>query len=234
MKVSINGGEDMTTLEERFAAMVEFAKNPDDARAKSIIDADTTDDLPEPIYTERYQEKYMYGSGNGIRMYNFHNRYDEEEDAGVDEFEDDEYFDEGFDSSNALADMINHVRDEQQREIDDFENRSTQQMDDYLIKYRENNVYEEEDVEESHEIDEPESTTNTNNDIEIKCTTPDPIESILRDNHTIHNGDNPPVDEVNAIDSPIADDTIDEDVNPEDAAVLVNGKPLPIGEEVIL
>lgn len=221
MKVTINGGEDMTTLEERFAAMVELAKNPNDAKAKEIMEADVDDDLPEAIYTDRYQERYMYGSSNGIRMYNLHNNSEDEEESTGNNYEDDEdYGDTDFDSSNALADMINQMRADQQREVDEFKNRSNQQMADYLSKFNEKNAQE---SEEPHETisDEPANTT----DEEVA----DDVEALLKGVHEPSDADTVNVD----TDESTGDDD-SSNLNPEDVAVLVNGKPLPIGEEVVL
>lgn len=221
MKVTINGGEDMTTLEERFVAMVELAKNPNDAKAKEIMEADVDDDMPEAIYTDRYQERYMYGSSNGIRMYNLHNNSEDEEESTGNNYEDDEdYDDTDFDSSSALADMINQMRADQQREVDEFENRSNQQMADYLSKFNEKNT---QVSEESHETISDE-TANTNDEEVV-----DDVEALLKSAHE-------PSD-TNTVDVDTDESTEDDDssnLNPEDVAVLVNGKPLPIGEEVVL
>lgn len=212
MKVLINGGDDdMTTLEDRLAAMVMLAKNPNDARAKEIIDAedDYEMDIPEAIYTDRYQDNFMDDSNIGIRLYKLSpSRNDDEYYEDIDDDDDDQYDDDSyFNADDALAMLVNQIRDERQREYEEFNKRAMSQEEKYMEACKEKYGLIDEEPADDHvdTVDEPESVESTEESVE---------ETLKR----LH-----------------SDQDIDvESTNPEDAAILVNGKPLPIGEEIVL
>ena len=216
MQVSINGGEEnMTTLEERFAAMVDLAKNPEDAKAREIVESSASEELPNPIYTDNYQERYMYGgAGFGLRMYDLHESDEEEYDPREDEGQEEE-----IDPEDALSAMIDRISSTRRQVTEDYERRSAEQVNEYLQRKKNESapvekVSEQEPKKEEDASKEPvREPDDSSEGIDAAAE-----EESLRELHT----------------SPEKEDE-EEDYqteNPEDAAVLVNGKPLPIGEEV--
>lgn len=230
MQISINGGdENMTDLETRFAAMVDLAKNPNDASAKQIMEADCSGEVPEAIYTDNYQEKYMFGNTTGIRMYNLGNEddsYDEEED----EF--DPNRDDVEDTEAGLSDLIDMINQSKKAVDDDFNSRSNAQVQEYLNSRKEKDTKEEKEPETA---DEAVKTAISNLEVDggdIVITagdTEEDYEALRKEEEDelkkLHEEDSVVVEEPEEEDST-------EDVDPEDAAILVNGKPLPIGKEV--
>ena len=219
MQVSINGGEEnMTSLEERFAAMVDLAKNPEDAKAREIVESNASDEMPNPIYTDNYQERYMYGgAGFGIRMYDLHESEDEDDDYREEEKQ------EEIDQEDALAAMIDQISNSKKQVNEDYERRSNEQINEYLQrKKNENNATA--PVEEPSESEEEETAVE---------------EPDVNEDGTEHLDESIEEEKLKELhESTLSEDKVEEEAelptNPEDAAVLVNGKPLPIGEEVIV
>lgn len=115
MKVEINGGDDMITLQDRFDAMVRLAQNPEDVEAKKIlITADAEEDLMAPIYTENYQENFM-GETSPFRFRKYELSNEE-----VDEEEEDDFAD-NYDPISALDKMIMEVRKEKKEEEEHYQ-----------------------------------------------------------------------------------------------------------------
>ena len=216
MQVSINGGEEnMTTLEERFAAMVDLAKNPEDAKAREIVESSASEELPNPIYTDNYQERYMYGgAGFGLRMYDLHESDEEEYDSREDEEQEEE-----IDPEDALSAMIDRISSTRRQVTEDYERRSAEQVNEYLQRKKNEGA----SVEKASEPEPEKEGATSKEPVREPDDSSEGIdaaaeEESLRELHT----------------SPEKEDE-EEDYqteNPEDAAVLVNGKPLPIGEEV--
>ena len=220
MQISMNGdGSDMDVM-TRFEAMVDLARNPNDAKARAILEASSSDEAPEPIYTDNYQENYMYGNnGFGLRMYNLPTS-DCEDDC--DELEQEKEND--IDPDDALSAMIDKINADKRKDEEDYERRSNEQLQEYLDKRNGRNAEvvapvkdTKEDPEE--ESQEPEQVSEMNNPVVITANTTDTDEEKeLKETHEDAQVTEPDVQQ--------------EPMNPEDAAVLVNGKPLPIGEEV--
>ena len=201
----------MTTLEERFAAMVDLAKNPEDAKAREIVESSASEELPNPIYTDNYQERYMYGgAGFGLRMYDLHESDEEEYDPREDEEQEEE-----IDQEDALSAMIDRISSTRRQVTEDYERRSAEQVNEYLQRKKNESAPVEKVSEQEPEKEEATSKEPNDSSEGIDAAAE---EESLRELHT----------------SPEKEDE-EEDYqteNPEDAAVLVNGKPLPIGEEV--
>lgn len=109
MRIMINGGDDiMTNYEDIFAAMIDLAKNPKDADAKTVVLSGTTepDEVEDrgikPIFTEYYEENFV-DRGLGFRQYPSSTEVDEGESTNVD--------DEEL-SLEDLIDMANQKNDE--------------------------------------------------------------------------------------------------------------------------
>ncbi len=93
MKVFLNGEEGTmnNSIESKFSAMLRIMQDPNDEEARNILYEDLSE-VPEPVFTENYQENYMNGHPIGIRMnYNPSDdddtRYDEDRDDDPDEIE---------------------------------------------------------------------------------------------------------------------------------------------------
>lgn len=212
MQISMNGdGEDMDLM-ERFAAMVDLAKNPNDAKAREIVESSSSDDIPEPIYTDNYQENYMYGNQIGIRMYDL-------PEHDIDEDYDDGYGDDDYvDTDDALSAMIDKIKADKRKEEEDYKRHSEEQLQSYLNAYNDRNS--ESNPKQSDDTTETEPENNEPI-IDIPERPESDEETQLKETHES-------VQDMKYVDYQ------EEPVNPEDAAVLVNGKPLPIGEEVIV
>lgn len=92
MKLEMNGGEDMIT--NQLDALVQLAKNRNNEEAKKVLfqnlGEEETADVPEPVYTENYQENYAYGHTLPMRLYDHfgeeenEDEYDMDLDSGLD------------------------------------------------------------------------------------------------------------------------------------------------------
>ena len=101
MQLIVNGGDEMISLDERLSAMIRLAKNPNDVKAKEILKS-PEEDFPEPIYTDNYQERFMYGDDDS-RMNSYSNFFGRDHDYDDDEEEDDI-------EPLSIGDMINKAR----------------------------------------------------------------------------------------------------------------------------
>jgi hypothetical protein len=210
MKLSINGneGDDMATLEERFNAMVDLAKNPDDLEAREILfsgnDEDT--DVPEPIYTDRYQELYMGGNTIGIPLYNL----------PVEENDEDGEDDEDVDYSELFSQMVDTIKETNETAKVALEERISNQEREYLesLKQREEVKTPEPDPEPEEVAEEPVT--------ESRVIEP---EEVIEE---------PPIIDLSGAEVLIPEP---EPVEPptsaeiEEATILLNGKPLSSGDE---
>lgn len=95
-------GNNRYSLDDRMDAMVRLARDPNDKEAQEIFNSPIYDDgLPEVIYTERYQENFLYNDDDGpgfpvpkhipeytIRGHykDYEEFYDDEEDEGGGEY----------------------------------------------------------------------------------------------------------------------------------------------------
>lgn len=63
MNLTINGEEEDNVMMDRLSAIVRLAQNPNDEDAKKVVFQNLSDDVqvPEPVYTEHYQNTYAYG-----------------------------------------------------------------------------------------------------------------------------------------------------------------------------
>lgn len=209
MQISINGGDDnMTGLEERFAAMVDLAKNPNDVKAKEIIMSSITEEVPEPIYTENYQDNYMYEETRGLRMYNFGNG-DDEEDESYDEADD-------FDIEDALSSMIDKVKCERAAEESMYQEAASSQLKEYLDKRNSSENREQ----------KPEETKAENEDVK-ETDNIDKSEKGLSDEVTIETKV-----EINEEPEEASIKVETKSSNIEEPVILLNGKPIALGEEV--
>ena len=209
MQISINGGDDnMTGLEERFAAMVDLAKNPNDVKAKEIIMSSITEEVPEPIYTENYQDNYMYEETRGLRMYNFGNG-DDEEDESYDE-------DDDFDMEDALSSMIDKMKCEKAAEESMYQEAASSQLKEYLDKRNSSENREQ----------KPEETKAENEDVK-ETDNIDKSEKGLSDEVTIETKV-----EINEEPEETSIKVETKSSNIEEPVILLNGKPIALGEEV--
>ena len=215
MQISINGGDDnMTGLEERFAAMVDLAKNPNDVKAKEIIMSSITEEVPEPIYTENYQDNYMYEQTRGLRMYNFSNDCDDEEDDPYNE-------DDDIDMEDALSAMIDKMKCEKAAEESMYQEAASSQLKEYLDKRNSN-----ENKEQKTEENKPEENKAEDENV-TEVIVDDRPEKGLSDEVTIGTKV-----EINEEPEETSVNIETKSSNIEEPIILLNGKPIALGEEV--
>ena len=209
MKVSINGGdEEMTTLEERFEAMVKLAKNPNDAEAKKVIMSNISEEeIPEPIFTENYQENFMNG-GIGVRMFN---QFDHE---NSNEYDDETGESEEEDTESMFSQMIRKVKSEKQELEDLYEKSAEGQIEDYLNSKSE-------DTPKTVIEDTPVVVNKTPVEIDVTIETPEPEKVTVEVNEELVEEPKEETPEPEYTESEL-----------EEATILVNGKPLHLNEEV--
>lgn len=264
MKVFMNVEDEIASMEERFAAMVDLALDPNDAKARAILDAASKVDerpIPEPLYTDRYQDEFMYAERIHVPEQfkkpakGFYDDFGDYYDLDDDE---DEEEDEDFDCNAALERMIDMSLERRRKVQEDFETCAANQLNEYLNSRNENSEPVEEVSEDNEELIVEETIIEDTGMKTIEVTAekePDcKDEKTLRDIHEEVIIEDPveqetsSVEEINPI--VVAEDIsipVDvfmreevynpvtyDDVNSEDAAVIVNGKPLPIGEEVFI
>lgn len=211
MKVSINGGEEeMTTLEERFEAMVKLAKNPEDAESKKVIMSSISEEIPEPIYTENYQENYMNGD-IGIRMFG---QFGHEDDEEYDNDEDDDN-DSDEDTESMFSQMIQKVKSEKQALVDQYEESAKEEIENYLNSKKEQEKPKESAVVVNDKPVEVDVVVKTEKSVEATVETvkeePEKVEVKVE------------TKEPEYTESEL-----------EEATILVNGKPLHLNEEVTI
>lgn len=209
MKLVINGGdEDMTTLDERLSAIIDLAKNPDDAKAKEILKS-PEDDVPEAIYTDNYQENYMYSNGLGIPVYTH---------LGD---EDDEYDDSEDDDNEAclsLSDIISMARD-------------VEDDDEVLDKIEPESVL-------SEKIEEPDDTEDDSEEINKPLESFEIVVNgeESSDVDVVDSEPEATEEQVEVQDSPESANTIKNESksnsNISVATIIVNGKEIGEGEEI--
>jgi hypothetical protein len=132
MNVMLNsseGDDDMSSLMDRFSALVALAENPADEEAKKVIYENLgEEDIPEPIYTDNYQENYSYGGVPLMRVYDF---------AGNSESEDDEEErEETFDMESGLDALIERAEAANRAVEEKYEEDRRTQEDAYLDEVR--------------------------------------------------------------------------------------------------
>jgi len=129
MTLNIEEGEE-TMETNKLDLMIRMLRNPQDEEAKQLLYQNLSEEEPEPIYTENYQSRYMFGGPVGdMRTFDetngcdygpqMVNNYNEEE-------EDD--FDPSVSLNNIIAKMVNE-RNQKERDIEDVRKR---QEDEYL------------------------------------------------------------------------------------------------------
>ena len=212
MKVILNGGDDM--ISDRFDAMVALALNPNDKEALDIINGKYDDEeMPEPIYTDNYQERYMCGYDLGMRVYEAFGEHEEVVD------EEDEDFDP-VSSLDSLIDMINKHNHDNER---DYNRRQKSAEEEYLSKFNKPVVEESPIIindEEYHEdVIEQEEVV-----LESKDETEEVMEESIEEE---------PVSEPVVVDTKYAE-TVAETKDMEESGIYVNGQPMPVGWEVML
>lgn len=229
MRVNINGGDDNMGIEERFAAMVELAKNPDDAKANEImISSITEEEIPEPIYTDNYYDNYLEHN-IGIRPYPLAS-CDEEPNNDDDE------------ETYSLEDMINQTIQSRIQYQDECVNRADAIVNEYL----KSKGIESEDSEDDVTEEEPNKEPNTGMDDEEMGKL---IDNFLKENNykTDENGnvvnlDGSPISTDEEIENAIREESqlrnkheekeTDDTPTIESSSILINGKPISVGEEV--
>jgi hypothetical protein len=207
---SMEGDEDMSGLTERFEALVSLAQNPDDEEAKKILyDNLSEDSVPEPIYTDNYQENYAYGHTPIMRPYVGGNPESYGDIATVDDEDDDD-----FDMEGGLAALIDKTKQSYEEADNKYAEDARTQEDAYLaeVRKREAEKKKAEPVEKSETTEaEPEQG---NKAVEEPA-------------------DESPVDEASEDPTPTAyHDTSDDTSTSGTSRILINGKPIDVGEEM--
>lgn len=133
MTLNIEEGEETMN---KLDMMIRMLRNPEDTEAKELFYQNLSDEGPEPIYTENYQSRYMFGGPTGdMRVFSETNGCYHEPQKGdydADDEEEDNDFDPSAGLNNLIAKMIN-VREQNERDMEDAQK---QQEDEYLENLR--------------------------------------------------------------------------------------------------
>lgn len=249
MRFDMNGN-DTNSMEDRLAAMIALAKNPSDEEAKNVIlqNLSEEDAVPEPVYTDNYQENYMYGRNLPMRVY-----------SGISNPENPEVCDEtdseNFDMEGGLAAMISRARKAQEDADRKYEEDKRSQEEKYfeslqkrsqqgvtVSRQGETPAAAPQQVAEEHPEDcdceicdegdnrDPEDCALCGQQHVGECEHPQgddagdyaPVEEDEVDGEEYEEGDDGEETEVAPVELP----------NTEKGEIFLNGKPLEIGEEV--
>lgn len=245
MKVMLNsleGEEDMNGLTERFAALVKIAKNPQDEEAKKVLFENLSEEenIPEPVYTENYQENYMYGKPPVMRLYAHLGEEAEEPEPNMNEEDDD------FDMESGFSALLQKTRQSQKAAEEKYQEDQRSQEDEYLNQIRNRQVTSKPQKTTTYTVtaqDEkpvapvenkkPEQETKQEN----KPTVEEDVDT--QEPKNVPTEDIPEHDEVDQVEESSAEDTklAYEDrtsSTSEESKIFINGTPIKVGEEMNL
>lgn len=257
MNLNINGEEGDTTMMDRFSAIVTLAQNPNDEEARKIVFQDLGEEsrVPEPMYTENYQNTYMLGYVPPMKVYSNLPKETYPGDPEPEQEDDDEVYDYGA----ALSDLINKVKNQSlAEEMAEEEARRTQE-DEYLEMKKQREAEAAVSGEQEVETDNPE--VDDSGEIEsVGDNTgeeePDEETSAEKEEETesADVAEDEPVEEPVSKESSVAEEATEGAGDSEEPAsvvekqsaenggnaeeestgITVNGKPVRIGEEMVL
>lgn len=235
MNLAINGEERDVTIMDRFSAIVKLAQNPNDADAQQVVFQNLGEEahVPEPMYTENYQNTYAFGYVPPMRVYQAVPQEvlpGESVDGDVASDDDDDY-----DYGAALSDMISKVKAERAAaELSEKELRRKQ--DDIYLAGKKKQMEEEKapDGEETTDTVAEEATSEGIAEAESSAE-----EETHEGIEAAHEEDSEPARSVvgepeeSAV-TVYSTEGADNNAEEESTGITVNGKPLKVGEEVTI
>lgn len=235
MNLAINGEEGDVTMMDRFSAIVKLAQNPNDADAQQVVFQNLGGEahVPEPMYTENYQNTYAFGYVPPMRVYQAVPQEvlpGESVDGDVASDDDDDY-----DYGAALSDMISKVKAERAAaELSEKELRRKQ--DDIYLAGKKKQIEEEKapDGEETTDTVAEEATSEGIAEAESSAE-----EETHEGIEAAHEEDSEPARSVvgepeeSAV-TVYSTEGADNNAEEESTGITVNGKPLKVGEEMTI
>lgn len=235
MNLAINGEEGDVTMMDRFSAIVKLAQNPNDADAQQVVFQNLGEEahVPEPMYTENYQNTYAFGYVPPMRVYQAVPQEvlpGESVDGDVASDDDDDY-----DYGAALSDMISKVKAERAAaELSEKELRRKQ--DDIYLAGKKKQIEEEKapDGEETTDTVAEEATSEGIAEAESSAE-----EETHEGIEAAHEEDSEPSRSVvgepeeSAV-TVYSTEGADNNAEEESTGITVNGKPLKVGEEMTI
>lgn len=235
MNLAINGEEGDVTMMDRFSAIVKLAQNPNDADAQQVVFQNLGEEahVPEPMYTENYQNTYAFGYVPPMRVYQAVPQEvlpGESVDGDVASDDDDDY-----DYGAALSDMISKVKAERAAaELSEKELRRKQ--DDIYLAGKKKQMEEEKapDGEETTDTVAEEATSEGIAEAESSAE-----EETHEGIEAAHEEDSEPARSVvgepeeSAV-TVYSTEGADNNAEEESTGITVNGKPLKVGEEMTI
>lgn len=235
MNLAINGEEGDVTMMDRFSAIVKLAQNPNDADAQQVVFQNLGEEahVPEPMYTENYQNTYAFGYVPPMRVYQAVPQEvlpGESVDGDVASDDDDDY-----DYGAALSDMISKVKAERAAaELSEKELRRKQ--DDIYLAGKKKQIEEEKapDGEETTDTVAEEATSEGIAEAESSAE-----EETHEGIEAAHEEDSEPARSVvgepeeSAV-TVYSTEGADNNAEEESTGITVNGKPLKVGEEMTI
>lgn len=235
MNLVINGEERDVTIMDRFSAIVKLAQNPNDADAQQVVFQNLGEEahVPEPMYTENYQNTYAFGYVPPMRVYQAVPQEvlpGESVDGDVASDDDDDY-----DYGAALSDMISKVKAERAAaELSEKELRRKQ--DDIYLAGKKKQMEEEKapDGEETTDTVAEEATSEGIAEAESSAE-----EETHEGIEAAHEEDSEPARSVvgepeeSAV-TVYSTEGADNNAEEESTGITVNGKPLKVGEEMTI
>lgn len=235
MNLAINGEEGDVTMMDRFSAIVKLAQNPNDADAQQVVFQNLGEEahVPEPMYTENYQNTYAFGYVPPMRVYQAVPQEvlpGESVDGDVASDDDDDY-----DYGAALSDMISKVKAERAAaELSEKELRRKQ--DDIYLEGKKKQIEEEKapDGEETTDTVAEEATSEGIAEAESSAE-----EETHEGIEAAHEEDSEPARSVvgepeeSAV-TVYSTEGADNNAEEESTGITVNGKPLKVGEEMTI
>lgn len=243
MNLAINGEEGDVTMMDRFSAIVKLAQNPNDADAQQVVFQNLGEEahVPEPMYTENYQNTYAFGYVPPMRVYR---TVPQEvlpgEPVDSDAASDD---DDVYDYGAALSDMISKVKAE----------RAAAEMSEKELRRKQDDIYlagkkkQMEEEKESANEEERESDGGGEIDADAKETASEGTEeaesSTEAETHerteAVHEDDSESAQSVveESEESAVtvySTEGADNNAEEESTGITVNGKPLKVGEEMTI
>lgn len=168
MKLEMNGETEQEYMERCFAALVDLANNPEDSKARAIIDA--TYDPIELIYTDAYVEKYMCDDYEEVDTTPDEGYFDDLGEWHAPEISERQIEENIAQMELDLGNLIDLVRERHgfnNNNDNTYKDSHQSQLDDYLSKRNPQPDIEpevvQEDIDKQEDINEPE-TINTDYD----------------------------------------------------------------------
>lgn len=234
MNLAINGEEGDVTMMDRFSAIVKLAQNPNDADAQQVVFQNLGEEahVPEPMYTENYQNTYAFGYVPPMRVYQAVPQEvlpGESVDGDVASDDDDDY-----DYGAALSDMISKVKAERAAaELSEKELRRKQ--DDIYLAGKKKQIEEEKAPDGEETTDTVAEEATSEGIAEAESSAEETHEGI----EAAHEEDSEPARSVvgepeeSAV-TVYSTEGADNNAEEESTGITVNGKPLKVGEEMTI